>query len=324
MDVAVVVPVYNSAEILPELLDRLEAVGRERFAGFQVVLVNDASPDSSWETIEELAESSSAVTGVDLRKNVGQDNAIMAGFHHAEGDVVVVMDDDLQHAPEDIPALVDGIREGADVVYARFATKRQALWKNVGSWLADRAAVWVLGKPDDVYMSPFKAVRREVVDELLRYGGPYPYVDGLIFTVTSRITQVDVEHHPRYAGRSNYDLRGSVRVWLKLVTSFSVAPLRLVTLLGGVISLLSLGMAAFFVIQTLVLERMPPGWPSLIVSVFFLGGVQLMGIGAIGEYVGRIFVTQNNRPQFTVRRVTGEGVEGGEAAPAADTRSARS
>lgn len=324
MEVSVVVPVYNSAEILPELLHRLELVGKEHFAGFEVVLVNDASSDSSWETIVELAESSSAVTGVDLRKNVGQDNAIMAGFHQVRGDVVVVMDDDLQHAPEDVPALVGAVRDGADVAYARFRTKRQAAWKNAGSWLADRAAVWVLGKPPDVYMSPFKAIRREVVDELLRYDGPFPYVDGLIFTVTSRITEVEADHHPRYAGQSNYDLRRSIRVWLKLVTSFSVAPLRLVTLLGGVISLLSLGMAAFFVVQTLVLERMPPGWPSLIVSVFFLGGVQLMGIGAIGEYVGRIFVTQNNRPQFTVRRVAGDGARGGEAEPAAGTGAPRS
>ncbi len=322
MQLSIVVPVYNSAECLPELARRvLDDVGRY-FHTYELILVNDASPDASWETIERLTREHEFVVGVNLRRNVGQDNAIMAGLHEARGDVVVIMDDDLQHDPADIAALHHQIEKGFDVVYAQFGHKRQAWWKNLGSRLADRVAVQVLGKPRHIYMSPYKAIRREVVKEVIRYGGPFTYVDGLIFTVTSNIAQIAVDHHRRFAGRSNYNLVKSVAVWLKLVTSFSVFPLRIVTVVGGIISLFSLAMAAYFFVEALV-TREPPGWPSLIVSVFFLGGIQLMGIGAVGEYIGRIFITQNNRPQFTVkdvrRRVRGQGQKAPTPGPASPT-----
>jgi undecaprenyl-phosphate 4-deoxy-4-formamido-L-arabinose transferase len=153
-------------------------------------------------------------------------------------------------------------------------------------------------------MSPYKAIHRKVVDEIIKYNGPYPYVDGLIFAVTSNITQVPVVHHSRFAGKGNYNLPRSVAVFLKLATSFSVIPLRVTTFLGGVISVFALMLALYFLIETLVLKHeQPSGWPSLIVSILLIGGIQLIGIGAAGEYIGRIFVTQNQRPQFTVKEI---------------------
>jgi glycosyltransferase involved in cell wall biosynthesis len=232
----------------------------------------------------------------------------MAGLHYASGDAVVIMDDDLQHDPTDIPRLLQTLQRGVDVVYAKFEHKQQALWKNAGSWLNDRLAVLVLGKPADIYMSPYKAMRADLVAELVKYSGPFTYVDGLIFGITSSIAQIDATHHSRFAGRSNYNLIRSITVWLKLATGFSVIPLRLATFTGGVIALLSLMMALFFVVQALI-DKVPEGYPSLIVTMFFLGGIQLMGIGAVGEYIGRIFITQNKTPQFTVkdiRRHSGE------------------
>jgi polyisoprenyl-phosphate glycosyltransferase len=303
MDLSIVVPVYRSADCLEELTRRVADALGGRFASYELILVNDDSPDSTWDVIVSLANRHPFVLGLDLRKNVGQDNAIMAGLHHASGAVIVIMDDDLQHDPADIPRLCTTLADGFDVVYARFARKRQALWKNVGSWLSDRLAVIVLGKPRDIYMSPYKAIRREVVDEIVKYDGPFTYVDGLIFNITSHITQIDAEHHRRLSGRSNYNLFRSVRVWLKLATGFSVIPLRLATFTGGVIALLSFLMASFFVIQAFVIDKIPEGYPSLIVTLFFLGGIQLMGIGAVGEYIGRIFITQNKVPQFTVKAV---------------------
>jgi undecaprenyl-phosphate 4-deoxy-4-formamido-L-arabinose transferase len=161
----------------------------------------------------------------------------------------------------------------------------------------------VLGKPRHIYMSPYKAIVREVVDEIVKYEGPYSYIDGLIFTITSNINQIPATHHTRFAGSSNYSLLKSIQVWLKLATGFSAVPLRMVTFAGGIISLLSFLMAAFFVVQALLLERAPEGWPSLIVTMFFLGGIQLIGIGALGEYIGRIFITQNKPPQFSIKEV---------------------
>jgi polyisoprenyl-phosphate glycosyltransferase len=303
MELSIVVPVYRSADCLPELALRVAQRVADSFSTFELILVNDDSPDTSWEVIMSLVRRNPFVVGLDLRKNVGQDNAIMAGLHHASGEIVVIMDDDLQHDPADIATLCRMLQRGFDVVYARFDRKHQAWWKNLGSWFSDRVAVVVLGKPKDIYMSPYKAVRREIVDELVKYEGPFTFVDGLIFNITSRITQVDVEHHTRFTGRSNYNLLRSIKVWLKLATGFSVIPLRIATFTGGLIALASLVMAAFFVVQALVIDKIPEGYPSLIVTLFFLGGIQLMGIGAVGEYIGRIFITQNKTPQFTIREI---------------------
>jgi undecaprenyl-phosphate 4-deoxy-4-formamido-L-arabinose transferase len=303
MQLSIVVPVYRSAECLPELARRVEEEVGRCFLSYELILVNDDSPDPSWEVIVRLAREHDFITGVNLRKNAGQDNAIMAGLSLATGEVIVIMDDDLQHDPSDIVVLHRYIERGFDVVYAHFERKKQALWKNFGSWVNDWFAVLTLGKPKNIYMSPYKAMRREVLHEITKYAGPYPYVDGLIFTVTSNITQVPATHHARFAGKSNYDLLKSVGVWLKLATGFSVVPLRMATLLGGIISLFAFVLAAYFVLQTLIWAEAPEGWASTIVAVLFIGGIQLIGIGAIGEYIGRIFITQNARPQFTVKEI---------------------
>jgi undecaprenyl-phosphate 4-deoxy-4-formamido-L-arabinose transferase len=303
MQLSIVVPVYQSARCLPELARRVRHEAGAHFDSYELILVNDDSPDESWEVIVQLTREYDFVTGVNLRRNVGQDNAIMAGLNVASGEVIVIMDDDLQQDPSDISMLHHRLQDGFDVVYAHFGRKRQALWKNLGSWFNDWFAMMVLGKPKDIYMSPYKALRREVVDEIIKYGGPYPYVDGLIFTVTSNITDVPATHHPRFAGKGNYNLVKSIGVWLKLATGFSVIPLRMVTFLGGIISLFSFMLAFYFVLETLLLKREPSGWPSTIVAILFIGGVQLIGIGAVGEYIGRIFMTQNQRPQFTVKAI---------------------
>jgi polyisoprenyl-phosphate glycosyltransferase len=308
MQISIIVPVYRSAECLPALARRVEEEVTRSFRTYELILVNDDSPDTSWEVIQRLASEHNFVTGINLRKNAGQDNAIMAGLNVAIGEVVVIMDDDLQHDPSDIVALHKQIECGFDVAYARFEEKQQALWKNLGSWFNDRVAIWTLGKPKDIYMSPYKAIQREVVQEIIKYSGPYPYVDGLIFSITSKITQVSATHHARFAGRSNYNLWGSIKVFLKLATGFSSFPLRMVALLGTTMSLLAFLLAAWFVLIKLTSAHGPEGWASVIVAILFIGGVQLIGIGAVGEYVGRIFVTQNARPQFVVKEICRGGV----------------
>lgn len=303
MQVSIVVPVYRSAGCLPELARRIHRDLGAAFDRYELVLVNDCSPDDSWQVVQQLCGQYDFVTGVNLRANVGQDNAIMAGLHHCRGEVVVIMDDDLQHNPADVPRLVEEIHKGRDVVYARFEHKEHALWKNLGSRFADRVAVRLLNKPDDIYMSPYKAIRREVVQEILRYRGPFSYVDGIIFTITSNMTQIPATHGARFEGSSNYNLVRSIGVWLKLVTGFSVTPLRVASVTGMVIAGLSFLMGAYFMFETLVYGRPIEGWPSLIVTVSFLGGIQLIGIGAVGEYIGRMYLTINRRPQFSVKEI---------------------
>lgn len=306
VQVSVVVPVYGSEDCVEELVRRtteaMAAAGRR----FEMILVNDGSPDRSWERIRRCAQANSAVRGVNLRRNAGQDNAIMAGLREVTGAVVVIMDDDLQHDPKDIDALVRGVEGGADICYARFPWKKQALWKNAGSWFNDKVANVVIGKPRGIYMSPFKAVASDVVKEITRYEGPFPYVDGLLLRVTGNVAQVDIEHHHRFAGRGHFTLVRSVGVWLRVATLFSLAPLRMATFLGFGFALAGLVMALYFVLKFFLFPEPadPVGWASLMVTLLVLGGAQLACLGVLGEYLGRVFLHLNRRPQFVVKEKT--------------------
>jgi undecaprenyl-phosphate 4-deoxy-4-formamido-L-arabinose transferase len=307
LDLSIVVPVYRSEDCLEALVEAIDnalaATGRD----YEVVLVNDFSPDSSWAVIESICARNAKVVGVDLRKNFGQDNAIITGLRIARGRYVAVMDDDLQHHPGDLPALLARIEEGFDVVYGEFRSKKQKLWKNLGSWFNGRVAEWVINKPRDVYLSPYKIIRGEVVKMICSYEGPDPYIDGLLFQVTARITQIPVDHHPRYAGRSTYTFWKSLRVWARLAVSFSAKPLRLVTWFGLLCAAFGLLLAVAVVVYRL---RWPEhfttetvGWASLMVALLVVGGIQMMFFGVLGEYTGRTFLNVNRKPQSAIREV---------------------
>ena len=307
---SIVIPVYGSEQVLPELVAQLDAVlrGIDALQGrYELILVCDCSPDGSWRVIRELAARHPWVHGLSLRMNAGQHNAVMAGFARARGRIVVTMDDDLQHSPRDIPALLQGIEDGHDVVYARFKDRKHAWWKIAGSRLNDLVAGYLLQKPKGLYLSPFRALRSEIVEDVLRYKGPYAYVDGLVLSVTRNIGSIDVEHYDRYAGTSAYSLRKSISLWLKMATSFSIVPLRLTSFAGLCFAGLGFLLAMAFVVQKFTIDRMPDGWSSLMVSILILGGVQLIALGMLGEYLGRVLLTLNSRPQFVV----GESTDGG-------------
>lgn len=298
-----VIPVYGSEKVLPELVARLQDVLDTLPAvrgSYEVIFVCDRSPDRSWHVIEQLAARHPWVRGILLRMNAGQHNALMAGFAQARGEIVMTMDDDLQHAPSDIPALLAELASGRDVVYARFKNRKHASWKIAGSRLNDLVAGYLMQKPKGLYLSPFRAMRAAIVRDILRYRGPYVYVDGLLLSVTRNIGTVDVEHHDRYAGDSGYSLRKSISLWLKMATSFSIVPLRLTSFAGMAIAGLGFLLAVLLVIQKFTLDLMPIGWSSLIVTVLMLGGIQLVALGMLGEYLGRVLLTLNLRPQYVV------------------------
>ncbi|MFQ5753492.1 MAG: glycosyltransferase family 2 protein, partial [bacterium] len=258
--ISVVIPVYNSEECLEALVNRLDKCLCD--VPSEVIFVNDCSPDNSWQKIKEAAKSDKFI-GINLRKNAGQDNAIMAGLSRVTGDYIVIMDDDLQHDPNDIKKMVQELENGNfDVCFANFMEKKQKLWKNLGSWFNGKMSEIIINKPPRIYLSPFKVIRREVVDEIVKYQGPYPYVDGLIFTVTHNVTQVYVEHHNRFSGSGNYTLSRSVAVWLKLMTSFSVFPLRIATIIGMMASASGFLLALFFLIRYFMAGEKVEGWTS--------------------------------------------------------------
>ena len=300
---SVVIPVFNSARVLPVLVERISAaVAPLVGVSFEIVLVNDASSDDSWKVIQALGRSMPAVKGLSLRRNAGQHNALMAGLNYASGGVVVVMDDDLQHAPEDISLLYSKVIDGYDVCFARFLQLRHAWWKRLGGKFNDFIARILLKKPRDIYLSPFKAFSGSIRGEVIRYTGPFAYLDGLILMNTASMTCVDVRHHDRLEGHSNYTFAKSISLWTKMATSFSVLPLRIAGFVGLGISLCGFCLAALAIVLKIFGRiEIPIGWTSLIVVVLVIGGVQLFALGMIGEYLGRAYVHLNNVPQFSVK-----------------------
>jgi polyisoprenyl-phosphate glycosyltransferase len=303
---SIVIPVYRSAPILPKLVETIatEMKAEGLSDRFELIMVNDCSPDNSWHVIRTLAETHSFIKGVTLRRNVGQHNAIMAGLHQVSGEFVVLMDDDLQHPPSAIADILKALTEGYDVCYTNYLNRQHASWKKLGSWFNDRVATLLLGKPKGLYLSSFKGIRREIADEVIRYDGPYTYIDGLILDVTRSITTVDIEHQARFEGESNYTFGKLVSLWLKMATSFSVFPLRLATYAGFGLAALSVVMIVVVIVQKIMFPDLPRGWASTIATILFIGGIQTLCIGMVGEYLGRTYLKLNRKRQFVVGSTT--------------------
>ena len=301
--VSVVIPVYNGASSVGDLVAALEGLNVP--GGLEIVLVNDASPDDSLKVCRGLlARARVPMTLVDLARNFGEHNAVMAGLHHARGAHIVTMDDDLQNPPGEVLRLLQHAQQtGADVVYARPIEKQHAGWRNLGSRFTNRVADFVLEKPKGLYLSSFRCISAFAAAQAVAYEGPFPYVDGLLLQVTQRIDSLAVEHLPRAHGASNYTLRRLVRLWLAMFVNFSVMPLRLATFAGIGLSVLGVLGAIWAAVSAIFMEETPPGWASLTVAVMLLSGVQLLILGLLGEYLGRLYLTVNRRPQAVVREI---------------------
>jgi undecaprenyl-phosphate 4-deoxy-4-formamido-L-arabinose transferase len=304
---SVVIPVYRSEKCLTELMHAITQALAPYDWDYEVILVNDFSPDRSWQVIESLCHKYPCVVGVDLRRNFGQDNAILTGLRLSRGRYVAIMDDDLQHDPRYLPALMNKTEEGVDVAFADFGRKHQKLWKNMGSWINGKIANRVLWKPKDIYLSPYKVIVREVVDLICNYSGPKPYIDGLLFQATWRMASIPVEHFPRYAGRSTYSVWKALEVSARLIFSFSVKPVRLVTWCGLVMALLALLAASGITLYRLLFPEDFPvtavGWSSMMVVFLLVSGIQMMFLGILGEYAGRAYLLVNRHPQTSIRTV---------------------
>ena len=298
--VSAVIPVYRGAATIGPLVHRLEAELQRDFE-LEIVLVNDGSPDDSAAVCRELAATRPHLRFVDLSRNFGEHNAVMAGLRHCTGDVAVTLDDDFQNPPDEVKKLVDELAKGFDVVWSRYEEKRHSWFRNFGSRFNDRIATMMLGKPSDLYLSSFKAFTRFVIDEVTRYTGPFPYVDGLILRVTRNYSTVLCRHDVRAEGKSGYTLRKLISLWLNMFTSFSVLPLRLASIAGLAVALLGVLFAIWTFVQHLYNPDVQRGWASMIVTLLIASGIQLLVLGMIGEYLGRLFLQDSGRPQFVVR-----------------------
>ncbi|HKV16673.1 MAG TPA: glycosyltransferase family 2 protein [Reyranella sp.] len=301
---SIVVPVYNGAGTVGELVGALRALDIP--GGLEIVLVVDGSPDNSLDVCKRLAAAPGpSVTVLSLSRNYGEHNAVMAGLSRARGAYTITMDDDLQNPPGEVKRLFEYARDGRyDAVYTYYDEKKHAAWRNLGSrftnWCADR----LIDKPRGLYLSSFRCLSAFVCEHIVAtYEGPYPYVDGLIFQVTQNVGRLQVEHLPRIEGRSNYTLARLFRLWLSMFSNFSVIPLRFATLFGIAFGTLGALAAIIVIVEAISAQRAPQGWASLMVAVLVLAGVQLVVVGLIGEYLGRMFLAVNRKPQYVVREV---------------------
>lgn len=304
MELSLVIPVYNGSTTIGDVVASIHRFYAD--LAFEIVLVNDGSQDDSEQVCKKLAESHpDTVIFIHLARNFGEHNAILAGLNYASGDYVAVLDDDGQNPPEEVSRMYEEARRGGhDVVYGRYEEKHHSYFRNLGSRFNDRVANLLLTKPPELYLSSFKVMNRFLVDEITRYKGAFPYIDGLILRTTQNIGQIRVEHRDRQDNVSNYTLTKLFLLWLNMSLNFSIAPLRLSALIGLMASGLSVVLMGLIVIDKLYINpELTIGLPTILVSIVFFAGVQLLILGMLGEYLGRLFLDHSNTPQYVARYV---------------------
>lgn len=310
--VSFVIPCYRSAEMLPGVLREIQTTMESLKAyEYEVVLVNDCSPDNTFDVIRRLCQENAQITGINLAKNFGQHSALMAGFHHVKGDIVVCLDDDGQTPAGEVGKLLAGIERGADVVYAKYSQKHHSSFRNWGSRVNERMTRMMLGKPKDLYLSSYFAARRFVIEEVKRYENAYPYVIGLVLRSTKNIINVEVTHRDRQAGESGYTLGKLLALWFNGFTAFSVKPLRIATVSGMCFAILGFLYGIYTIIKKIFIN--PPGlvtgFSALMAMLVFMGGMLMLMMGLVGEYMGRMYISMNNSPQFVIREMVGKDAD---------------
>jgi undecaprenyl-phosphate 4-deoxy-4-formamido-L-arabinose transferase len=299
---SIVIPVYNAEKTIGDLCRALMSHLASDYR-LEIVLINDFSRDGTDAACKRLqAEFPETITYARLSRNFGEHNAVMAGLNEARGDFVVIMDDDFQNPPEEVSRLVAEIQKGFDVVYSQYPEKRDSLFRNLGSYLNGSMARVILNKPANLYLSSFKAMNRFLVDELITYKTPTPYLDAIILRITRNIGTVEVRHDRRLAGNSGYTLKKLTALWGDMIVSYSLVPLRVLAVTGFVLTLLGVYAVADMVIGSIhPLMTDPTDLEEFTSVTMFFRGFQLFATGVVGEYVGRIYLKLNQEPQFIIR-----------------------
>lgn len=301
--ISFVIPCYRSEKTISEVVREIELVmASHTDDSYEIILVNDCSPDNTIGVLKRIVDENSNVTVIDMTKNFGQHAALMAGIRQSKGDIVVCLDDDGQTPPLEVYKLIDKLCD-FDVCYASYDEKKHSLFRNWGSRVNDKMLEIMLDKPKKLYASSYFAMKRYVVDEVAKYENPYPYIMGLVLRTTNSITSSTVNHRARKYGKSGYSISKLLSLWINGFTAFSVKPLRIASLMGAISSIIGVGFSIWAVLNKFTNPLAPLGWTTLIIVLLILGGTILFVLGLLGEYVGRIYISINNSPQYVIKNI---------------------
>lgn len=300
--VSFVIPCYRSehtvGHVVAEICETMK--GLEQY-DLEIILVNDCSPDGTWAAIRRLCQEDNRIRGINFARNFGQHAALMAGLRQSVGEYVVCLDDDGQTPADEVGKLLEKLEEGYDAVYASYAHKQHSLFRNLGSKVNELMTRIMLDKPRELYISSYFAVQRFVVEDMIRYENSYPYVIGLVLRATKNIINVEVSHREREEGSSGYTLKKLLGLWFNGFTAFSVKPLRIATCVGSLSAAAGFLYGLYTIIKRLVNPEVPMGFSSIMAAIVFFGGMIMIMLGMIGEYIGRIYISLNNSPQYVIR-----------------------
>jgi len=296
-----VIPCYGSEKTISSVIGEIVETVIDNNT-YEIICVNDCSPDGVHKVLKDLAENNKNIKVLNLAKNFGQHNALMAGYRHVTGDIIVSLDDDGQTPARDCYKLINALNDDIDVIYARYSEKKHSLFKNFGSKMATWMGRALIEVPVNLYLSSYFVCKRYVIDEIIKYENPYSYICGLIVRATKKIRNVDIEHRAREVGSTGYTFSKLLSLWLNGFTAFSVKPLRIATILGLICSLFGFIYGAWIVIEKLFTNSATPmGYSSMMAATLFIGGMIMLMLGLIGEYIGRIYISINNAPQYVIR-----------------------
>lgn len=300
--ISYVIPCYRSEKTIESVITEIEeTMSFLQNYTYEIVLVNDGSPDNTWGKICEIVKDHKEVRGFNFAKNFGQHAALMAGLNNVTGDIIICLDDDGQTPANEATKLIRAIEDGADAVYAKYDNKKHSAFRNFGTAMNEWMTEVMLGKPKKLYVSSYFAVRRFVVDEMVKYKGSYPYVIGLVLRTTKNIVNVDVNHRSREIGTSGYNFAKLLGLWVNGFTAFSIKPLRIATIMGCVFAIIGFLYGIFTIIKRLVLPDIPAGYSALMAAIIFFGGMTMLMLGMAGEYIGRTYISINENPQYVIR-----------------------
>lgn len=304
MQLSFVIPCYGSENTISDVVTEIKSTIGDKYS-YEIILVNDNSPDGVWSVIAKLASEDEKVKGLSLARNFGQHAALMAGYSYCSGEYVISLDDDGQTPVDAVPDLIAKLEEGYDVVYGSYPKIKQSLFRIFGSKVNELMTEVLIGKPKGLKATSYYIARRFIIEEMLRYKNAYPYVGGLVFRATKNIANVPVQHRERAQGASGYSLRKLLSLWFNGFTAFSEKPLRLATFVGVIVAMIGFIYGIVIVVRKIMIPATQLGYSSMMATMLFLGGIIMLLLGVIGEYIGRIYISLNSAPQFVIRDKVG-------------------